>query len=93
MLQKPRRVNEISQSMGQLTCKLSWARARLWRFRVFLAATFLTAVLAFPEARGGADLEDALLLEADVGVIGWFCITTFFKDAEFLRKRTTGAGG
>jgi hypothetical protein len=38
-------------------------------------------------------LEDTPLLEADLGTIGWLCITTFFKDGEFLKKRTTGAGG
>jgi hypothetical protein len=93
MLQKPRRIDKISQGMDQLTCKLSWAGVGFWRFKVFLAATFLTAVLALAEARGAAGLEDALLLEADFGEIGWPCITTFFKGGEFLQKRTTGAGG
>ena len=54
----------------------------MWRLKVFLAATFLTAVLA--EARGAAGLEDTPLLEADLGKIGWLCITTFFKNGEFL---------
>jgi hypothetical protein len=43
--------------------------------------------------RGAAGPEDALLLEADFGEIGWLCITTFFKGGELLQKRTTGAGG
>ncbi|KAK1605605.1 hypothetical protein QYE76_029278 [Lolium multiflorum] len=55
--------------------------------------TFLTTVLALIEARGAAGPEDTLFLEADSGEIGWLCITTFFKDGEFLQKRTTGAGG
>ena len=93
MLQKPRRRDEISQGMDQLTCKLSWAGVGFWRFKVFLAATFLTAVLALIEARGAAGPEDTLFLEADFGAIGWLCITTFIKGGEFLQKRTTGAGG
>lgn len=56
--------------MGQLTCKLSWAGVGFWRFKVFLAATFLTAFLALIEARGAAGLEDAVLLGADFGGIG-----------------------
>jgi hypothetical protein len=93
MLQKPKRMDETSQGMDQLTCKFSWTGVGAWRFKVFLVATFLTAVLALAEARGAAGLEDALLLGADFGKIGWPCITTFFKGGEFLQKRTTGAGG
>lgn len=63
------------------------------RFGVFLAATFLTAVLACVKARGATDPEDALLLGADFGEIGWLCIIIFFRGGEFWQKRTTGAGG
>src|SRR3954465_10756132 len=52
--------------------------------------TFLTVLL---RARGAAGPGDTLLLEADLGEIGWLCIMTFFKGGEFLQKRTTGAGG
>jgi hypothetical protein len=38
------KVDKCLQGLNQLTRKLSWAGAL--RFRVFLAATFLTAVLA-----------------------------------------------
>lgn len=79
--------------MDQRTCKLSGSGEGLLRFKVFLMATFLTAVLALVEARGAAGPEDTLLLEADFGEIGWLCITTFFKGGEFLQKRTIGAGG
>jgi hypothetical protein len=64
-----------------------------WRFRVFLAATFLTAFLAWIEARGATGPEDALLLGADFGEIGWLCIITFFRGGELCQKRTAGAGG
>jgi hypothetical protein len=84
---------ESAKAWAKLTCEPSSAGVGLWRFRVFLAATFLTAVLALTEARGAADLVDTLLFEADLGVIGWLCITTFFKDGEILQKRTTGAVG
>ena len=50
-----------------------------------LAATFLTVVLALVGARGAADPEDTLLLEADFGEIGWLCITTVFMDGAFLQ--------
>jgi hypothetical protein len=85
------KINEINQGMNQHTCELSGEGLR--RLKVFLATTFLTAVLVLVGTREAADSEVALLLEADFGEIGWFCITTFFKDGEFLQKRTTGAGG
>lgn len=85
------KVKEINQRMNQRTCELSGEGLR--RFKVFLAATFLAAVLVLVGTRRAADSEVVLLLEADFGEIGWFCITTFFKGGEFLRKRTTGAGG
>jgi hypothetical protein len=72
---------DSSQGSGQLTCKFSWIGAL--RFRVFLAATFLTAFLAWVEARGATGPEDALLLGADFGEIGWPCIMTFFRAGEF----------
>jgi hypothetical protein len=62
-------------------------------FKVFLAATFLTVVLALTEARGAAGPGISLLLEADCDGIGWLCIKTLLKGGEFLQKRTTGAGG
>jgi hypothetical protein len=62
------------------------------RFRVFLTATFLTAALAWVEARGATGPEDTLLLGADFGEIGWPCIMTFFRGGEPRQKRTTGAG-
>jgi hypothetical protein len=49
-----------------------------------MAATFLTDGLALTEARGAVDLVDNLLFEADLGVIGWLCVTTFFKGGGFL---------
>src|SRR3954462_14588066 len=52
--------------------------------------TFLIVLL---RAQGAAGSGDTLLLEADLGEIGWLCIMTFFKGGEFLQKRTTGAGG
>jgi hypothetical protein len=91
MLQKTGRTDKFSQGTSQLTCKLSWAGAL--RFRVFLAATFLTAFLAWIEARGATGPEDALLLGADFGEIGWLSIMTFFRGGELWQKRTTGAGG
>jgi hypothetical protein len=93
MLQEPRRMDETNQGMDHLTCKFSWTGVGAWRFKVFLAATFLTAVLALTEARGAAGPEESLLLGADFIGIGWLCITTFLKGGEFLQKRTTGAGG
>ena len=85
------KINEINQGMNQRTCELSGEGLR--RLKVFLATTFLTAVLVLVGTREAADPEVAWLLEADFGDIGWFCITTFFKGGEFLQKRTTGAGG
>ena len=79
--------------MDRRTCKLSRSGEGLWRCKVFLAATFLTAVLFLVGARGAAGPEDALLLGAGFGEIGWLCITTFFKGGMPLQKRTTGAGG
>ena len=70
----------FGQDTSQLTCKPAWTVAL--RFRVFLTATFLTAFLAWVEARGATDPEDALLLGADFGEIGWLCIMTFFKGGE-----------
>jgi hypothetical protein len=84
-------INEINQGMNQCTCELSGEGLR--RLKVFLATTFLTAVLVLVGTREVADPEVAWLLEADFGEIGWFCITTFFRGGEFLQKRTTGAGG
>src|SRR3954462_3205548 len=55
--------------------------------------TFLTVLLTLIGARGAAGPGDTLLLEADLGEIGWLCIMIFFKGGEFLQKRTTGAGG
>ena len=81
----------INQGMNQRTCELSGEGLR--RLKVFLATTFLTAVLVLVGTREVADPEVAWLLEADFGEIGWFCITTFFKGGEFLQKSTTGAGG
>jgi hypothetical protein len=85
------KINEINQGMNQRTCELSGEGLR--RLKVFLATTFLTAVLVLVGTREVADPEVAWLLEADFGEIGWFCITTFFKGGEFLQKSTTGAGG
>ena len=56
-------------------------------------ATFLTVVLCLVGTWGAAGPEDALLLEADFGEIGWLCIKTFFNGGEPLPKRTTGAAG
>jgi hypothetical protein len=86
-------MGENSQGVNQRTCRLLWSGEGLWHVRVFLAATFLTAVLALVGARGATAPEDSLLLKADFGVIGWLCITTFLKGGEFLQKRTTGAVG
>ena len=55
---------------------------RSFALQGFLAATFLTAFLTWVEARGATDPEDALLLGADFGEIGWLCIMTFFKGGE-----------
>jgi hypothetical protein len=85
------KMNEINKGMNQRTCELSGEGLR--RLKVFLATTFLTAVLVLVGTREVADPEVAWLLEADFGEIGWFCITTFFKGGEFLQKSTTGAGG
>ena len=92
-MQKPIKVDEISQDINQRTCELSLSGEGLRRFRGFLAATFLTVVLCLVGTRGAAGPEDALLLEADFGEIGWLCIKTFFKGGEPLPKRTTGAAG
>src|SRR3954470_4357299 len=81
----------IDQDMDQPTCELSGEGLR--RLKVFLAATFLVIVLVLVGTRGAADVEVPCFLEADCGVIGCFCIMTFFKGGEFLQKRTTGAGG
>jgi hypothetical protein len=86
-------MNGTRWGIEQLTYKLSGAGAGFLPFKVFLAATFLTVVLALTEARGAAGPEESLLLGADFIGIGWLCITTFLKDGEFLQKRTTGAGG
>src|SRR3954462_4946324 len=85
------RIKEINQGMDQCTCELSGEGLR--RLKVFLAATFLTTVLVLVGTREAADPEAVWFLEADLGDIGWVCITTFFKGGEFLQKRTTGAGG
>jgi hypothetical protein len=85
------KINEINQDMNQRTCELSGEGLR--RLKVFLATTFLTAVLVLVGTREAVGPEVAWLLEADFGDIGWFCITTFFRGGEFLQKRTTGAGG
>jgi hypothetical protein len=66
--------------MVQLTCE--FAGAGVLRGRVFLTATFLTAVLARVEARGATDSKDALFLGADFGEIGWPSIITFFRGGE-----------
>jgi hypothetical protein len=66
--------------MVQLTCELAWAGAL--RVRVFLTATFLTAVLARDEARGATGPKEVLLLGANFGEIGWPCIMTFFRGGE-----------
>jgi hypothetical protein len=84
-------IRESNQGMHRHTCELSGEGLR--RFKVFLATTFLTAVLVLVGTREAATSGVALLLEADFGEIGWFCITTFFRGGEFLQKRTTGAGG
>jgi hypothetical protein len=86
-------MNGTRWGIEQLTYKLSGAGAGFLPFKVFLAATFLTVVLALTEARGAAGPEESLLLGADFIGIGWLCITTFLKGGEFLQKRTTGAGG
>ena len=52
-----------AKAWAELTCKPSLAGVGLWHLRVFLAATFLTAVLALTETRGAADLVDTLLLK------------------------------
>jgi hypothetical protein len=88
---KTGKANEFGRGTSQLTCKLAWTGAL--RFRVFLAATFLTTFLTWIEARGATGPEDALSLGADFGEIGWLCIMTFFKGGELWQKRTTGAGG
>src|SRR3954471_9526098 len=85
------RMKEINQGMDHRTCELSGEGLR--RLKVFLAATFLTTVLVLVGTREAADPEAAWFLEADLGDIGLFCITTFFKGGEFLQKRTIGAGG
>src|SRR3954469_12392351 len=77
--------------MGQPTCELSGEGLR--RLKVFLAATFLVVVLVLVGTRGATGAEIPCFLEADWGVIGCFCIMTFFRGGEFLQKRTTGAGG
>jgi hypothetical protein len=85
------KIDGINQGVDQRTCELSGEGLR--RLKVFLATTFLTAVLVLVGTREAADSEVALLLEADFGEIGWFCIRTFFRGGEFLQKSTTGAGG
>src|SRR3954467_958188 len=77
--------------MGQPTCELSGEGLR--RLKVFLAATFLVVVLVLVGTRGATGAEIPCFLEADWGVIGCFCIMTFFRGGEFWQKRTTGAGG
>ena len=42
----------------------------------------LITVFALTEARGAADLVDALFLEADWSVIGWSCVAIFFKGGD-----------
>jgi hypothetical protein len=74
------KINEINQGMNQRTCELSGEGLR--RLKVFLATTFLTAVLVLVGTREVANSEVALLLEADVGEIGWFCITTEAVNSE-----------
>ena len=81
------KVKENNQGVNQRTCELSGEGLRF--LTVFLATTFLTAVLVLVGTRGVADPEVALFLEADCGAIGWFCSTTFFRGGEFLQKRTT----
>ena len=63
-------MDETSQYMDQHTCKLSWSGEGFRRFKVFLVATFLTAVLALVGARGATGPDETLLLEADSGEIG-----------------------
>ena len=79
--------------MDRRTRGLSGAGEGLRRSKSFRAATFLTVVLFLVGARGAAGPEDALLLGAGFGEIGWLCITTFVKGGMPLQKRTTGAGG
>jgi hypothetical protein len=74
------KINEINQGMNQRTCELSGEGLR--RLKVFLATTFLTAVLVLVGTREVANSEVALLLEADVGEIGWFGITTEAANSE-----------
>ena len=79
------KIKGMNRGMIQRTCELSGEGLR--RLKVFLATTFLTAVLVLVGTREVADPEVAWLLEADFGEIGWFCITTFFKGGEFLQKK------
>jgi hypothetical protein len=74
------KVKEIDQCMDQRTCELSGEGLR--RFKVFLATTFLTAVLVLVGTREAANSGVALLLEADFGEIGWFGITTEAANSE-----------
>jgi hypothetical protein len=73
------KVKEINYCMNQRTCELSGEGLR--RFRVFLATTFLTAVLVLVGAREAANSGVALLLKADFGEIGWFRIMTEAADS------------
>ena len=51
------KINEINQGMNQRTCELSGEG--LWRLKVFLATTFLTAVLVLVGTRETAGPEVA----------------------------------
>jgi hypothetical protein len=77
---KAGKASAINQNLIRLTCELAWAG--VLRVRVFLAATFLTAVLARVEARGATDPKDALFLGADFSEIGGPSIITFFSGGE-----------
>jgi hypothetical protein len=62
-------MNGTRWGIEQLTYKLSGAGAGFLPFKVFLAATFLTADLALTEARGAAALKslyswEPILLES-----------------------------
>jgi hypothetical protein len=74
------KLNEINQGMHRHTCELSGVGLR--RFKVFLATTFLTAVLVLVGTREAANSGVTLLLKADFGEIGWFCIMTEAANSE-----------
>ena len=59
------KINKINQGMHRHTCELSGEGLR--RLKVFLATTFLTAVIVLVGTREVADPEIAWLLEADFG--------------------------